>query len=77
MTTKTLSATYASGYTLNSKYSYVSITSTGLVEGIGLRLTTFGTVENSGKLEGSVSGLSSGVALDAGGYINNSGSIYG
>jgi len=80
MTTKTISGVYASGYVLNSSYSYVTVTNTGAVDGLGLSLRTAGqSVTNSGTLSGDIGDKSAGLALnsDTGGIATNLGSISG
>jgi len=63
MTTKTISGTYANGYTLAAKYAGVSVTPTGLVSGPagaypggngggGLTLPSGGTLINRGRIGG-------------------------
>ena len=70
MTTKTITGTYAAGYTLAPNYGSISITSSGDIGGTGLLADTPAKVDNSGAIIATNAGAA-GVDLAAGGRVAN------
>jgi hypothetical protein len=77
MATKTLTGGYPSGYTLKTKYDGLYITSSASVGGGGVVATTYADVQNAGVVKAAISSGVNGVNLEAGGYVYNTGHIYG
>jgi hypothetical protein len=78
MTTKTITGHYPGGYTLNPAYGELRIAGSASVEGSGVKLTTEGTVFNSGYVS-ATNAFAWGTTLENGGDVVNeaSGSIDG
>jgi hypothetical protein len=72
MTTKLISAIYASGYSLASKYDSLLILSTGYIGGTGLKLHSTAAVASYGDIVGTISSSSNnGISAYAGATIKN------
>ncbi len=63
MTTKIISTTITAGYSLGPQYSLLEITSTGAIEGYGLKLNNAATVQNDGQIISTGDGVSAHAAV--------------
>jgi hypothetical protein len=81
MTTRTLTGSYSSGYTLNASYSALVATTTASVGGIGIVADTLATVTNSGAVAAAAAAAGTeqhaGILLSAGGEVVNFGAVAG
>jgi hypothetical protein len=68
MTTKTITGTYNSGYTLGAAYSELIVSHTARVYGAGVTVNSAATVVNYGTIQGATK---YGVDLEAGGAVTN------
>src|SRR5665213_254414 len=73
MTAKIISTYYSGGYSLNSKYSKLTITASGGIGGAGLYAGSFARIFNDGVVHGA--GASNGIFLNAGGFVQNGDSV--
>jgi hypothetical protein len=73
--TKIISTYIAAGYSLNSKYSQLTITASGGIGGTGLFASSSVTVFNYGHIKSA--GSSHGIDLAKGGAVTNAGSVAG
>jgi hypothetical protein len=67
MTYQFLSGTYNYGYALSPSYSGLVVEKTAVIFGTGVSASSYAVVENSGY----ISGRETGIALNAGGYVDN------